>query len=514
MEQHEENHEKKSRSAVLGGYSFALILVGGVLAVIIAAAFLLRKNDIMQRIADWKNRSGEEVLQVQASETDMEVEPEELPETQTENLETEEEEYATSHIDGMTDPEAMPEPVETFPIKLSDVYAEKGSVAAFRCYDPEATNYLWETYDPQTESWTENEGAVEVTDELYRKISTFLVEADDKNNELAVRCRVSRESADDIVGTAALYVIPEITGISGNEYISEAGVYAVSREIPVQVIYKDGSQDTITGLNGLYFLKKEESSEQGTAVSGNMTEIVTTIYTACDYDYLAGEREEMLRYQGRNGSLDTSVRLIAEDRIPPEIKEVSVGDFDVSTIDQPVPVTITIIAEDEATAYPELVYAFLPEGEEPEEEDWIKGNPTLDVSITQNGTWVAYCKDLSGNIATQEKDLVVVDNKPPVVNLSLECDTWCSENRIIVKAKDGLSMEYHYSCAQTGEDSGWITRNEYTITQNGIWIVKVRDAVGNVTEQEILVDNIDHQAPVIRRITEKTEIEGERTTND
>lgn len=212
--------------------------------------------------------------------------------------------------------------------------------------------------------------------------------------------------------------------------------------------------------------------------------------------------------------MDAVVMMIAEDRTPPEIKELSIGDFDVSTIDQPVPVTITIIAEDEVTAYPELAYAFLPEGEEPEEEDWITGNSTLDVSITQNGTWVAYCKDENGNIATQERDMIVVDNKPPVVNLSLEYDTWCSENRIIVEAKDRLSMEYCYSCTQTGEDSGWIARNEYSITQNGIWKVKVKDAVGNVTEQEISVDNIDHQAPVIRRITEKAEIEGERTTND
>ncbi len=39
--------------------------------------------------------------------------------------------------------------------------------------------------------------------------------------------------------------------------------------------------------------------------------------------------------------------------------------------------------------------------------------------------------------------------------------------------------------------------------QNSTWKVAVRDAAGNVTEQDITVSNIDSQMPVIRNITEK-----------
>ena len=503
MEQ-QEQHKKKLRSAAAG--SIVTLLNVGIFAALMIVV-MLHRNDIMQGIAGWKKAQGDEKLQVQAAETEPvmnQEEPEETPEKQTEDMPDDEEEYATSHMEETVETEEIPEPVATFPLRLTDVYAEKGSVAVFRCYDPEATHYLWETYDPQTEGWVENGDAVEITDELYRRVSTLLVEADDSHSELAVRCRVSRGTAEDIVSTAVLYVLPEIESISVPEYTAEAGTYVSAGELPVQINFRDGSNDTITGLNGLFFLQKEESSEQGTTVSGNVTETITTVYTACDYNHLeAGDQEAVLRYQRRNGPQDVEVMLIAEDRTPPVIKEVSIGAYEVSTTDQAVPVTVTIIAEDNITAYPELAYALMPEGKEPGTKDWIKGISTWDADITQNGTWVAYCKDESGNVSTLEKQLIVVDNKPPVVDVSLAYDTWCQENKIHVDATDGMSVEYCYSCDQTGEDTGWSTRNEHTVTDNGTWHVKVRDAVGNITEQEISVDNIDRQAPVIRSITSK-----------
>ena len=40
----------------------------------------------------------------------------------------------------------------------------------------------------------------------------------------------------------------------------------------------------------------------------------------------------------------------------------------------------------------------------------------------------------------------------------------------------------------------------------------MQDGAGNIAEQEIMVDNIDNQAPVIRSITEKKE--GEAVKNE
>lgn len=164
------------------------------------------------------------------------------------------------------------------------------------------------------------------------------------------------------------------------------------------------------------------------------------------------------------------------------------------------PVTVTIIADDNVTAYSNLQYAFLPEGEEP--EIW-SDQSTFTVDITQNGKWIAYCRDESGNVIQEVREIVAVDNKAPEVSLSLENETWCTGNKILVNAKDGLSVEYCYCCPQTGIDSGWCTKDEYAVSENGTWTVKVRDAAGNVTEKEITIDNIDNKPPVIRGIKEK-----------
>lgn len=430
-----------------------------------------------------------------------------------------EQNYATSHktkspaedtVQNSDGEENIREPLTTLPVTLSDVYAESGSIAAFKCYYPDAEDYTWETYD-ENDGWipAQADDITVNTDELYRQISTLMVlAADNDRKEFVVRCNVKRTTGTPITEEATLHVLPKIESVSADSYTAEAGAYISAREIPVQVSFTDGSQDTVTGLGGLYFLEKEESTEQDTTVSGNMKEIITTVITAHDYMYLEGEKDVVLRYQGKNESVDIPAKLIGKDTTPPEITQLSIDDFEISTIDRPVTVHVAISAKDNVTAYSKLQYAFLHEGEEPQEESWVDRS-SFDADITMNGKWIAYCRDESGNIAKEEKDIIAVDNKAPVVQLSLENETWCTENKILVDARDGLSVEYCYSCTQTGEDSGWITKNGYAVSQNGTWNVRVRDAAGNMTEEEITIGNIDNQAPVIKKITEKKEIEEE-----
>lgn len=419
-------------------------------------------------------------------------------------------EYATPHKEEI--PEDL-DPLTTSPLPLSDIYVESGSIAVFKCHYPDAEDYIWETCDENGE-WISApvEDVLTSTDELYRQISLFMVSAADKKQDgLMVRCNVKRTgTAETTTEKATLHILPRIETVSADDYTAKAGTYISVGEIPVQVSFSDGSKDTVTGLGGLYFLEKEESSEHVTEESGNMTETITTVITAHDYMYLNGEKDVLLRYQGSNESTDIPIRLIGEDTTAPCITQVIISDFEISTVDEPVTVTVKIIAEDDITADPDLKYAFLPEGEEPSEEQWTDQS-SFDADITMNGKWIAYCRDEGGNIAKEEKELVVVDNKAPVVQLSLESETWCTKNKILVNAKDGLSMEYCYSCAQTGEDSGWTTKNEHVITKNGTWKVRVRDAAGNITEEEITIDNIDNQPPVIRgiNIMEQNEIEEE-----
>lgn len=185
--------------------------------------------------------------------------------------------YATSHKK-VREKYAISYKEETFkePLPLSDIYAEPETIAMFKCFYPDAVSYVWEIYDQQTDEWkaADNADVIEITDELDRKVSTFLVPAEKNNGNQTVRCRTERKTEDDISETATLHILPYIKDISAEEYTSDAGQYISAGDIPLLVSYQDGSKETITGLNSLYFLHKEETTEQGTTDSGSMTETI------------------------------------------------------------------------------------------------------------------------------------------------------------------------------------------------------------------------------------------------
>ena len=411
-----------------------------------------------------------------------------------------------------TESQAETVPLDDSILEPSDVYAEKDSMAVFQAYHPGALSYQWEI-GTESGQWEDaSPWVTERTDELQRKISSLELTAD---KEKTVRCRISVEQDSDITYAADLHVLSTpINSISVDGFSAEAGKYVKAGEIPVEVTYQDGTQEVITGLSGLHFLDTEESKESSETEAGNLKETITTIKTASAYNHLqAGKTEAVLCYRKTDGeALETPVNMEGIDLTAPMIDELRISEFEVSKVDQPVPVTVTICAEDDVTPIRQLMYAFLPEGEEVQEDDWMK-EPAFTAEITKNGIWTAYCRDKAGNIATTGQELIVVDSKAPVISLSLQNKKeWCKENTIYVSAEDSLQVEYRYICSASGEDSGWIKESSKKVSFNGTWAIQVRDAVGNTAEQEITVDNIDTRAPVIRSITEKTE--GEAVKNE
>ena len=205
--------------------------------------------------------------------------------------------------------------------------------------------------------------------------------------------------------------------------------------------------------------------------------------------------------------LTYNIAIKGTDMTPPQITGLTVDDYEISKVDQMVPVTVTIEAIDEVTPTRQLEYAFLPEGVDIQEAEWMK-EASFTAEIDQNGFWIAYVKDESGNIALKEHNFVVVDNKAPEIELHLEnLNDWCKENQIYVSAEDALPVQYRYLCEETGEDSGWIDGSSKSIRENGTWKIQVQDSIGNITEQSITIENIDTEPPVICSIKEKTEKE-------
>ncbi len=401
------------------------------------------------------------------------------------------------------------EPLDNSPIEFCDVYAEQGSTVSFKAYHPKAAGYTWEVYDQENNlwDWVSQKNVYSKEDELFRKVSVCNVVAD---KEKRVRCQVSIPQNPPVKYEADIHLIGKVKEIRANDISAEAGQYVSAQDVPVQVICQDGREETITGLEGLYFLEQEETTQHSITASGNQQDTITTIKTAREY-ILAdiGAQEHMLCYRKIDED-PIPVTITGMDMQAPRIDELDIGSIAVGNLDQPVTITVRISAKDNLTPVNKLEYAFLPEGREPKEKDWRK-EASFEVNVS-NGIWKAYCRDQGGNVTTKEQEILVADTVAPVVELELENKEWCIKNRIYVSAEDSLPVEYRYRCKETGEDSGWIKEAVRDVEQNGIWNIQVRDAAGNVSEQEITVANIDKQPPVIRRITTKSE--GEAGDNE
>lgn len=404
--------------------------------------------------------------------------------------------------------EGTGEPLTDKAVKLCDIYSKTGGSATFICYDAAAEGYEWEYYDLDEKGWKASDPLNVQTfkDELNREVSSLKVSAD---HELMVRCTIHFSTKENEIQTASLFILKdEIKSISVEDFIADANAYICARDLPVRVIYQDGSQEEITGLNDFYFLTSEEEKDLSTSISGNRIETTTRTTTECSYFYtdLDEEQNTVMRYRTEESSdaVETVCRITGKDTLAPVISETAVSPYEVTNIDQPVTLTVTISAEDDITPYPELAYAFKFAEDEPTEEDWRK-KASFDVSIERNGTYIAYVRDQSGNISQMEKKIVTVDNKAPVIaSVSLSnTDGWCQSNKIIVDAADAGEMKYSFENKSDGSGSDWITYNEYAVDANGIWIVRVRDNAGNITETEIEVLNIDRDAPVIHSISVK-----------
>ncbi len=402
--------------------------------------------------------------------------------------------------------------LSTEPLALCDLYAEPGARVAFQCFYNGATDYQWEYYDVMARDWSQVEKVQSGVDELGRKISFVNADATDENNGLMLRCRISFPDREAITETACLYVLNKaIAGVSVED-VSVAEKYVYIHTIPVMVEYADGTTEKITGLAGMHFLERTEKSvEESVSPTGNPIETVMTVITETDYrhsDY--GANEIALRYHPAGlteaKKMDITAIITGTDQNPPIISWVDFSDYRTGTVPSE-EVTVTVMAEDDITPYPLLQYAVLPKGQELTDEEWENRNCFKKI-FDQNGTWVIYCRDQYGNIGMYEKDIIIGDpDAPEILLVTLEKEGWQTENTICVDAKDVLPLSYQYSCAETGEDSGFITRNTYDIRDNGTWTIRVKDAAGNITSEQLFVSGIDRQSPVINGISTQTQKE-------
>ena len=131
---------------------------------------------------------------------------------------------------------------------------------------------------------------------------------------------------------------------------------------------------------------------------------------------------------------------------------------------------------------------------------WSADNQLI---IKENTTLTAAVRDAVGNIATEEITISNIDTTPPELNLSVSPLDWTEECRITAEGWDkndaggegSGNIQYSFDGGKT-----WSTENSFTITENGTYLVKGKDALGNTAEKEITVNNIDRTGPTLRLI--------------
>lgn len=470
--------------------------------IIVEAAFLIyatSHNGSDKDASVTATEEGKEELLSLLSSGNVTIEKTELPEPETayQMPEPEENDNPVTDIKVLTDQA----------VELKDIYSAKEETVCFKCYDKDAVSYEWEYYNTATGEWQSADDSLIYfyPDELGRKVSKLEMNIEEDNDGLMVRCKINFPTKEAETQTASLHIIDEIKGIVIEDMETDANRYLGTDDLPVKVTYKDGKEENIIGLNGLHFIAIEENTDNDVTVSGNRIETTTIIKTEGEYFNTGLVRKEaLIRYRSdAQDPIETTCSITGKDEIPPEISEIRTSPYEVSSIDHPIDLTITIMAEDDVSPYPELEYAFLYSDQELTEADWKKKS-SFDVSIERNGIYYAYARDQSGNVGKLEKEIITVDTKAPVISaVNFSEEDWCKCNTISVTARDAGEISYCFENKSAGINSGWITYSEYTADTNGTWIIRAKDAVGNIAETEITIKNIDNEAPVIQRISAK-----------
>lgn len=173
------------------------------------------------------------------------------------------------------------------------------------------------------------------------------------------------------------------------------------------------------------------------------------------------------------------------DKTSPEFKEVTYENDTWEVVKQ-----VKIVASDNIRMKD---WAITKNENGPEDNEWNAMQavtPDLDVSstLTENGKYYIWIRDIAGNTATKEIQIDKIDNTPPEIAYTINKDTLAAGYvTITVTAED--SQSGLYDSPFSWDKITWSQENSTrTIKENGRYKVYAEDNLGNISEKEILVD--------------------------
>ena len=139
----------------------------------------------------------------------------------------------------------------------------------------------------------------------------------------------------------------------------------------------------------------------------------------------------------------------------------------------------------------------------------IKSTLDVTVDITGNGSYYIWILDSAGNTSYTVIQINRIDTTGPTIQYNVDDSTLETENYVTISVNAQDSESGLNQTPYSWDGMNWGTEsNILKVTENGRYKVYVRDALGNMSESEIIVDkfpmegvaNID-EGPIIKSIT-------------
>lgn len=132
----------------------------------------------------------------------------------------------------------------------------------------------------------------------------------------------------------------------------------------------------------------------------------------------------------------------------------------------------------------------------------LDDNGTLTISgtsttkeVTANGTYKVYVKNKAGTIVEKSITINKIDKIAPIIKLTANTVDGADTNTQMILTVDATDNEDGVGLSEQpyswDEGKTWTSEKTKTITENGKYVVYVKDALGNVSNREIVVSEIE-----------------------
>ncbi len=340
-----------------------------------------------------------------------------------------------------------------------------------------------------------------VTDQWTNKDITVTYSAEDNSHDTIFYAvsGSSSLSAEEITGTKTSFVASEngtyyvyAKDLAGNVAKEKVMISKIDKEAPTLTVNPVKDVWTNTDIE-ITFSAADNSNDTIFYAVSDSSALSAEEITGTATSYLATKNGTYYVY-ARDLAGNVTKKSVTISRIDKEAPVITVNPIDNKWVKDSI--TITYSATDNSNDT--IFYAVSTN--DSLTSDKITGTETS-YTVTENGTYFIYAKDLAGNIAKEKVVVGQIDREAPVLTVNPISDEWTKGPvTISYSATDDSNDTITYAVSDKDNlAAGEITSTEtsYTVTENGTYYVYAKDLAGNIAKKQVVVSKIDKEAPVI-----------------